>query len=80
MVIVLTIFIPITILWMIPIIWLQWLLTILSSLISGSVLIVTFWPTIYSERKTIKCIINVNYFHSTFINGNLYNVSFFSYI
>jgi hypothetical protein len=36
---------------MIPITWLQWLLTIIASLISGSVLIVTFWPTINSDQK-----------------------------
>jgi hypothetical protein len=47
----LTIFIPVSILWMIPITWLQWLLTIIASLISGSVLIVTFWPTVNSDQK-----------------------------
>jgi hypothetical protein len=47
----LTIFIPVSILWMIPITWLQWSLTIIASLISGSVLIVTFWPTINSDQK-----------------------------
>lgn len=47
----LTIFIPVSILWIIPIIWLQWLLTIMSSLISGSVLIVTFWSTVNASRK-----------------------------
>ncbi|CAF3722701.1 unnamed protein product, partial [Rotaria sordida] len=47
----LTIFIPVSILWIIPIIWLQWLLTIIASLISGSVLIVTFWPTVNYGRK-----------------------------
>jgi hypothetical protein len=52
----LTIFIPITILWMIPIHWLQWLLTILASLISGSVLIVTFWPTINSDQKRFNAL------------------------
>jgi hypothetical protein len=47
----LTIFIPVSVLWMIPITWLQWLITIIASLISGSVLIVTFWPTINSDQK-----------------------------
>ena len=47
----LTIFIPISVLWIIPINWLQWTLTIVSSVISGSVLMVTFWPTINSDRK-----------------------------
>jgi hypothetical protein len=52
----LTIFIPISILWMIPITWLQWLLTIISSLISGSVLIVAFWPTINSGEKRFNAL------------------------
>ncbi len=52
----LTIFIPVSILWMISITWLQWFLTIISSLISGSVLIVTFWPTINSEQKRFNAL------------------------
>jgi hypothetical protein len=41
---------------MIPITWLQWLLTIISSLISGSVLIVAFWPTINSGEKRFNAL------------------------
>jgi hypothetical protein len=52
----LTIFIPISILWIIPINWLQWTLTIVSSLISGSVLIVTFWPTGNSDHKPLNAL------------------------
>lgn len=52
----LTIFIPISILWIIPITWLQWLLTIIASLISGSVLVVTFWPTINSDEKRFNAV------------------------
>jgi hypothetical protein len=52
----LTIFIPISILWIIPINWLQWTLTISGSLISGSVLMVTFWPTIHSDEKRFSAI------------------------
>ncbi|CAF3965120.1 unnamed protein product [Rotaria magnacalcarata] len=52
----LTIFIPVSILWMIPIVWLQWLLTIIASVISGSVLIVTFWPSVDSDRKSFNAI------------------------
>ncbi|CAF1105814.1 unnamed protein product [Didymodactylos carnosus] len=49
----LTIFIPISILWMIQINWLQWLLTIFGSLISSSVLIITFWPVISIDQKRL---------------------------
>ncbi|CAF2081737.1 unnamed protein product [Rotaria magnacalcarata] len=52
----LTIFIPISILWIIPIGWLQWTSTILASIISGSVLIVTFWPTINADHKRFSTV------------------------
>jgi hypothetical protein len=52
----LTIFIPISILWIIPINWLQWTLTIIGSLLSGSVLIVIFWPTVNSDHKRFSAL------------------------
>lgn len=52
----LTIFIPISILWIIPFAWLQWTSTILASIVSGSVLIVTFWPTINSDQKRFSAV------------------------
>ncbi len=52
----LTIFIPVSILWIIPINWLQWTLTLLASLISGSVLVVTFWPTINAYQKRFSAL------------------------
>ncbi|CAF1402777.1 unnamed protein product [Adineta steineri] len=52
----LTIFIPVSILWIIPINWLQWTLTLIASLISGSVLVVTFWPTINSDHKRFSAV------------------------
>jgi hypothetical protein len=52
----LTIFIPVSILWIIPINWLQWTLTFLASLVSGSVLVVTFWPTIHSDHRRLSAL------------------------
>lgn len=52
----LTIFIPISILWIIPVNWLQWTSTLIASLISGSVLVVTFWPTVHSEHKKFSAL------------------------
>ena len=52
----LTIFIPVSILWIIPINWLQWTLTIVASLISGSVLIVTFWPSVNTEHRRFSAL------------------------
>ncbi|CAF1605144.1 unnamed protein product [Adineta ricciae] len=52
----LAIFIPVSVLWIIPINWLQWTLTFIASLVSGSVLVVTFWPTINSDHKRLSAI------------------------
>ena len=52
----LTIFIPVSVLWIIPVHWLQWTLTVVASLISGSVLIVTFWPSVNSDQKRFNAL------------------------
>ncbi|CAF2046460.1 unnamed protein product [Rotaria magnacalcarata] len=52
----LTIFIPVSILWIMPIAWLQWVLTIIASLISASVLIVTLWPAVNFGRKHLSAL------------------------
>lgn len=52
----LTIFIPVSVLWIIPVHWLQWTLTVVASLISGSVLIVTFWPSVNSDQKRFSAL------------------------
>ncbi|XP_051980920.1 protein YIPF1-like [Xyrauchen texanus] len=45
------IYIPTTILWTIPFNWLQWLLIVVAMVISGSVLVITFWPTVRDDTK-----------------------------
>lgn len=52
----LTIFVPVSILWIIPVGWIQWSLTIFASLVSGSVLIVTFWPSVNTENRRFGAI------------------------
>ncbi|CAF5110739.1 unnamed protein product, partial [Rotaria magnacalcarata] len=52
----LTIFIPVSILWIMPIACLQWVLTIIASLISASVLIVTLWPAVNFGRKHLSAL------------------------
>ena len=52
----LTIFIPISILWIIPVNWLQWTSTFVASVISGSVLVVTFWPRVNTEHKRFNAL------------------------
>ncbi|XP_060546234.1 protein YIPF2 isoform X3 [Pantherophis guttatus] len=49
------VYIPTAVLWLIPIPWLQWLLIILAIGLSGSVLILTFWPVIRSDSKPASC-------------------------
>lgn len=52
-----TIFIPISILWIIQIHWLQWIFTLMASFVSGSVLIVIFWPKIHTDPKSINTLV-----------------------
>ncbi|XP_076838748.1 protein YIPF2 [Brachyhypopomus gauderio] len=46
------IYIPTSILWIIPFGWLQWLLILIAMVISGSVLVITFWPAVRDDTKT----------------------------
>ncbi|CAH1775481.1 unnamed protein product, partial [Owenia fusiformis] len=49
----LAIYIPISILWVIQVNWLQWLLVVLGMVLSGSVLIFTFWPAVREDDKKV---------------------------
>ncbi|KAM6475599.1 protein YIPF2 [Python bivittatus] len=51
------VYIPTAVLWLIPILWLQWLLIILAMGLSGSLLVLTFWPVIRSDTKPAACAI-----------------------
>lgn len=44
-------YIPTSILWLIPAAWLQWLLMAFAAALSGSVLVLTFWPLLRSDSK-----------------------------
>ncbi|MCJ8739517.1 hypothetical protein PDJAM_G00048160 [Pangasius djambal] len=46
------IYIPTSILWIIPFGWLQWLLILIAMSVSGSVLVLTFWPAVRDDTKT----------------------------
>ncbi|XP_066497906.1 protein YIPF2 [Hoplias malabaricus] len=46
------IYIPTSILWVIPYGWLQWLLILVAMVISGSMLVITFWPVVRDDTKT----------------------------
>lgn len=45
------IYIPTSVLWTIPFNWLQWLLIVVAMVISGSVLVITFWPAVRDDTK-----------------------------
>ncbi|XP_041942975.1 protein YIPF2 [Alosa pseudoharengus] len=56
------IFIPTSILWSIPFEWVQWTLILIAMVISGSVLVLTFWPVVRDDTKaaafaTVACIV-----------------------
>ncbi|KAM3597781.1 uncharacterized protein V6R79_009157 [Siganus canaliculatus] len=45
------IYIPTSVLWIIPVEWLRWTLIIVAMLVSGSVLVLTFWPAVRDDTK-----------------------------
>ncbi|CAL1548054.1 unnamed protein product [Lymnaea stagnalis] len=49
----LAIYIPISVLWAIQVSWLQWTLVVLGAVLSGSVLLITFWPAVSEDNKKI---------------------------
>ncbi|KAI8773998.1 protein YIPF1 [Biomphalaria glabrata] len=49
----LVIYIPISILWAIQVSWLQWTLVVVGAVLSGSVLLLTFWPAVSEDNKKI---------------------------
>ncbi|XP_041357181.1 protein YIPF1-like [Gigantopelta aegis] len=49
----LAIYIPISILWVIQVGWLQWLLVVVGTVLSGSVLLFTFWPAFKEDTMRV---------------------------
>ncbi|XP_042361793.1 protein YIPF2 isoform X2 [Plectropomus leopardus] len=45
------IYIPTSVLWIIPFEWLRWTLILVAMMISGSVLVLTFWPVVCDDTK-----------------------------
>ncbi|XP_063079827.1 protein YIPF2 [Engraulis encrasicolus] len=45
------VFIPTSVLWSIPFLWVQWTLIVIAMVISGSVLVLTFWPVVRDDTK-----------------------------
>lgn len=50
------IYIPTSVLWIIPVEWLRWMLILVAMLISGSVLVLTFWPVVREDTKPMAAV------------------------
>lgn len=53
------IYIPVSILWSIQVVWLQWLLGLMASLLSGSVLLLTLMPPLRLSRHKFLLIVGI---------------------
>lgn len=51
----LSIFIPISILWVIPFELVRWIIMIIGLCLSGAVLVLTFWPAVRDDNKKVAC-------------------------
>ncbi|KAJ4452183.1 protein YIPF1 [Periplaneta americana] len=49
----LSIYVPVSVLWVIQIEWLQWLLVAVGATLSGSVLLMTAWPAVQGDQRCI---------------------------
>lgn len=49
----LAIYIPAVIIWIIPFAWLQWLSIVIALCLSGSVLVLTFWPAVRDDHPKV---------------------------
>ncbi|KAJ3600710.1 hypothetical protein NHX12_031688 [Muraenolepis orangiensis] len=65
------IFIPTSLLWIIPVEWLHWLLILVSTLVSGSVLVLTFWPAVRDHTKltAVATLVTIVILHSLLAIG-----------
>lgn len=53
----LAIYIPISILWVVPYEWFKWTLVIVGALLSGGVLVLTFWSAVKDDTKRVAIIV-----------------------
>jgi len=52
----LAVYIPVSILWVVQVVWLQWLLLIVAMALSGVVLVFTLWPSVKDDKKQIALV------------------------
>ncbi|KAK0133878.1 Protein YIPF1 [Merluccius polli] len=65
------IFIPTSLLWIIPLEWMRWLLILVSTVVSGSVLVLNFWPVVRDHTKVtaIATLVTIVILHSLLAIG-----------
>jgi hypothetical protein len=44
------------ILWVINVTWLKWVLVVVGAVLSGGVLVITFWPAVKDETKNVAAV------------------------
>lgn len=49
----LAVYIPAVVIWIIPFVWLQWLSIVIALCLSGSVLVMTFWPAVRDDHPKV---------------------------
>ncbi|KAG7221965.1 hypothetical protein INR49_028248 [Caranx melampygus] len=65
------IYIPTSVLWIIPFEWLRWTLILVAMTISGSVLVLTFWPVVRDDTKVtaVATIVTIVVLHTLLAIG-----------
>lgn len=53
----LAVYIPAVIIWILPFMWVQWLSIVLALCLSGSVLVMTFWPAVREDHPKVYIVI-----------------------
>jgi len=63
--------ITVQLLWIIPLEWLQWVLIVVSTVVSGSVLVLTFWPVVRDDTKVtaVATLVTIVILHSLLAIG-----------
>ena len=58
------------VLWVVQYNWLQWLLVVLGTVLSGAVLVITFWPSVSMDEKKVSVTIPHEVLIRSFHAGN----------
>ena len=67
----LAVYIPTSLLWVVPIVWLQWVFVGVAALLSGAVLALVFWPAVQRDerRYAVLLILFILLMHTALATG-----------